>query len=218
MNALSNKLTNRLDGIRTYSVGISVAEVQKVSVTSDLLVDIFECLESSNISDNQMALFFTEVLIPPGKLDSAQEGRLIFRIEKLSRGERQQIRASCYKFLRRFYLQVPNYRNLMLQGLSDSDPMVRMEALLGFETYCKRKDTIVLENFENDSYVSETSMNGPLVYQLRNLALETIERVIRKAFEKVERTEVISNRDIAFWWDWAPYHKWKSNWLRRLIG
>lgn len=218
MNKISTKLTKRLDGIRAYPVGVSAEDVKKLELTSDLIADIFECLDSSEMVDQQMALFYSEVLIAPGTLTESQEDKLISRVRELSRGKTEQIRPSCYKFLRRFRSKVPNYRDLMLEGLKDSDPIVRKEALLGYETYCQPREVAPLEMFENDGYFAEISMNGPLLYELRNLALETIERVIGKTFKKSEKTEAIAGGEVAFWWDWAPYHRWKNSWLNKLIG
>ena len=72
------------------------------------------------------------------------------------------------------------------------------------------KEASPLENFETDNYLAELSMNGPLMYELRNIALETIESVMGKAFKKDEKTEVVPSGEVAFWWDWAPYHAWKK--------
>jgi hypothetical protein len=216
--ALSVKLTQRLNGIRAYPAGISADDIQKLTLTADLVSDIFECLESSEVVDKQMGLFFSEVLFVPGKLDQAQEAKLVARLETLSRGETKQVQAPCFKLLRRFRSKVRDYRGLMLEGLIDSDPMVRKEALLAYETYCQPKEVAPLEKFESDSYLAEISMTGPLIYELRNLALETIERVIGKSFKKSEKTELTSDGEVAFWWDWSPYHASKKSWLNKLFG
>jgi hypothetical protein len=218
MAALSHKLTQRLAGIRAYPVGISEEDIQKLNLTSELVSDIFECLESSEVVDEQMALFFSDVLIGPGKLDEKQESQLLSRLIDLSCSKSQQVQAPCFKLLRRFHPKVPNYRSLMLKGLASSNSMVRKEALLAYETYRQPKETAPLERFENDTYVTELSMNGPLIYELRNLALESIEHVIGKNFKKTEKTEITAAGEAVFWWDWAPYLTWKSGWLNKFLS
>jgi hypothetical protein len=103
----------------------------------------------------------------------------------------------------------------MLNGLKDANPMVRKEALLAYETYRQGKDVTPLETFENDTYIAEDSMGGPLTYELRNLALETIERVIGRTFKKHEKAETLPRGEIAYCWDWAPYHAWKESWTHK---
>jgi hypothetical protein len=83
MDRISTKLTKRLDGIRAYPVKVSAEDVKKLELTPGLIADIFECLDSSEMIDKQMALFFSEVLIAPGKLAESLEDKLISRVRGL---------------------------------------------------------------------------------------------------------------------------------------
>ncbi|HYF37871.1 MAG TPA: hypothetical protein VD994_21390 [Prosthecobacter sp.] len=217
MNRISAKLTDRLGRIRANTVGVSAEDVRKLKLTPTLVEDIFECLESSEMIDKQMALFFSETLIEPGKLTVAQEDKLISLVKDLSQAKIKQVRPACYNFLRKFHIKVPEYRQLMLKGLIDPDPIVRKEALLGYPTYGRPNEVLPLEPFETDSYFAEISMNGPLIFELRNLALETIERTIGKKFTKAEKADTTPDGEVVFWWDWTPYHRWKKHWLNRIF-
>ena len=165
-----------------------------------------------------MALFFCEILLKPGVLAPAEENKFVSKIVTLSQGTYKKIRSSCFKLLRSFHPKVSNYRNLMLEGLKDSDPTVRWEALLSYETYCYPKEVTPLEKFEHDNYCAEMNMSGPLNYELRNLALETIEKVIGENFKKTEKLELTDNKEVSFYWDWTPYHKWKNTWFLNGVG
>jgi len=217
MEKLSTKLTDRLKGIRAYPVGLSADDVQQLSLTRDLVEDILNCLASSDIVDQQMALFFTDILIEPGSIDKNQQANLIAQIIRLSGATGKQVQAPAYKLLARYSSQVPDYRAMMLNGLQNPDPMVRKEALLAHGSYCRAKEVFPLEAFENDNYLTETVMGGPLVYELRNIALEAIERAIGKTFQKSEKSEAQSSGAVAFWWDWTPYHVWKDRWFKKLF-
>jgi hypothetical protein len=217
MEKLSAKLTDRLKSIRAYPVGLSADDVLRLSLTPDLAEDILKCLASSDIVDQQMALFFTDSLIRPGSIGQEQQRNLVAQIIRLSKATGKRVQAPSYKLLARFSSEVPDYRAMMLNGLENPDPMVRKEALLAYGSYCRAKEVAPLEAFENDSYVTETNMGGPLVYEIRNLALETIERVIGRTFQKSEKSEARASGEVAFWWDWTPYHAWKNRWFKRLF-
>ncbi len=210
MARVSDKLKERLNGIRAYPVGLSADDVKRLQLTPDLVEDVLSSLASADVVDQQIALFFSEVLIWPGKINPAHESTLVSRIVDLGRGPTDRVKSSALKMVTRFRASVPDFRSLMMEGLSSSDPMVRKEAVLAYELYCLPKEVAPLERFEHDDYVTETAMGGPLLYELRNLALETIERVIGKNFRKAEKTEARSTGEVAFWWDWSPYHAWKK--------
>lgn len=182
----------------------------RLDVTPDMVEDIFSCLMSEEIADQQIALFFLDVLSEHGRINPTREPNLIGRVIELGREPTGRVRPDALKVLVRYYDSIPNFRPMMLEALKSDNPMVRKQSLLAYGRYCLSKEVAPLEGFEHDSYAAEMAMGGPLIYELRNLALGTIEQVIRKNFRKAERTEARSTGEVVFWWDWAPYHAWKG--------
>ncbi|NJK91340.1 MAG: hypothetical protein HC904_05600 [Blastochloris sp.] len=218
MERLSSKLTRRLDGIRTCQFGISAEDISKLDVDGDLFQDIVECLQSDEFADQQMALLFAETLLTPDSLNLDQARELIYATKQLAASKHGQVHGPALTILGNFQTQVPDYRRIMLDALHDEDPMARRQALVLYSSYCRSRETEPLESFESDTYMAEISMGGPLVYELRNLALETIESVIGKRFKKTEESEALSNGEVVYWWEWKSYHEWKRSWVKRLIG
>ena len=72
----------------------------------------------------------------------------------------------------------PGYRSMMLRCLKDPDPDVSTNALAAYETFLTEKDIPLLLEFQRDDYMSETSMNSPLIYAIRNQALAIIEQLL----------------------------------------
>jgi hypothetical protein len=217
MARVSDRLKDRLNGIRAYPVGLSADDVRQLQLTADLMDDILSSLASDDLVDQQIALFFAEVLVWPQQIGALREKTFVSRIVELCRRPTNPVQSSALHLVSRYHAEVPDFRPLMMNGLLSTDPMVRKEALLAYELYCHPKEVVPLEGFERDDYLTETAMGGPLIYELRNLALETIEHVIRKQFRKTEKTEAQPTGEVAFWWDWAPYHSWKNGFLGRLF-
>ena len=218
MKKISNKLTKRLDLICPTRIGIGYEDVRKIEITPNLWEDIMECLISEKIDDQCIALFFIEAL--GSRLNSANAGfvsKVVEIIEKILKGNAIEAQRNCYRVLPMFKSFFPNYREIMITGLRCSDMTIRWTALGYYKTYCKFREVSLLEPFEYDDYITEIAMAGPCEYMLRNLALEKIESVLGVTFKKFENIKQLSGGTTVYWWDWSPYHKWKKNWLRKLI-
>jgi hypothetical protein len=210
------KLTGRIKN-RT-SIGISEEEVKQLTLTSDLVEDIFQCLNSWKSIDQTFALLFLRSLVYPNTLDYNKEKLLLNRILELMTNSENGVVVSCYELLPRFRQKIPQYRELMLKGLKHDSHVVRERALRYYGTYEQRGDIQLLEAFEMDAFMGEIAMGGPLEYWLRNLALETIEKAIGKTFRKTENIKILPDGRVATWWDWSAYHKWKKSWFRKLFN
>ena len=211
---ISDRLINRLPKERAYKVGISGKDLQGLVLTDDLKADILAAINSVNPTDITYGFFFVEPLLKPGQ-DRQFDNDLLKASLKLLDTKEWGIRDHCISMLVLFGQQLSNYRGLMLKALKDNDPMVRQKAICAYDTFAKPKEYAPLECFENDDYATEVGMGSYLVYELRNQALETIEKVIGRTFNKAEKTEIYKGKAAVFWWDWEPFHVWKDSMWRK---
>lgn len=215
MIGLSEKLTQRLDAVRSFSLGICAEDVKKLGVDAPLIEDVMSCLRSSESADQSIALFFAGALFQRGLLNPDQELELVAAILPLLTNEQLQVNAAALGLLVGFSELVPEYRSIMLAGLVDASPLVRKQALLAFTTYGSLHDIGHLERFESDDYLAETNMGGPLVYELRNLALKEIEVTVGRTFRRHEMTEILETGELAYWWSWSDFRAWSRRPTRR---
>lgn len=217
MTSLRSKLTNRLPKERAYGgTGISSTDLEQLILTEDLKADILESIRSEDMADVRIAFFFAENIPAINTNAQFQQCLVSEALQLLSRSE-WGIKQGCFEILGRYGRQIKSYRELMLGALADIDPEVRRVALRYYKTYAHDSEIEPLEPFEKDSYLTEIGMGSHLIYDLRNQALEIIESVIGKVFTKSEKTEVIKDGNVAFWWDWKPFHEWKNSWLNKLF-
>lgn len=212
---ISDRLTNRLPRERAYKVGISAKDLLGIALTDDVKADILAAIGSDNPTDVKYGFFFAEQLLKPGQ-DPKFDDKLLKISLKLLDGNQVGIKDHCLSMIVLLGQKLNSYRDLMMRALRDNDPLVRRSALLAYPTFSKVKEFAPLEPFERDDYVTEVGMGSHLIYELRNQALETIERVIGRQFRKFEKTEVSKNGVMAFWWDWEPFHKWKNGFWRKM--
>jgi hypothetical protein len=151
------------------------------------------------------------------KLAPSQKSVLVAAaLETLKRDE-WGLREAAATMLVKFGSGLYNLRQVMLPLLKDPTGEVRKEALRSFAAYASRDDLEVLLPFENDGYTSEVGMGSHLIYELRNLALKTIESMIGRQFQNGERTASLPNQTVAFSWDWEPFHKWRKSFWRCVL-
>ena len=210
------KLKARLPSVRSQTVGIAAEDVAAIRFSDDYLGEVVDAITSQNVTDQRIGYFFAEHLVA-GKLSQSQKAVLVAAaLETLKRDE-WGLREAAAALLVKFGPGLCNLRQVMLPLLKDPTGEVRKVALRSFAAYASRDDLEVLLPFENDGYTSEVGMGSHLIYELRNLALETIESMIGRQFKKVERTVSLPNQTVAFWWDWEPFHKWRKSFWRRVL-
>lgn len=212
---ISDRLIKRLPKERAYQVGISGKDFEKIVLTDDLKIDILAALNSSDLTDVRLGLFFAEQLLRPGKYPHFDNDLLQVSLKLLDTKE-WGIKEHCVSIIYLLGQKLNNYRDLMLKALKDDDAMVRYKALYAYHTFAHPKELAPLEQFENDDYVTEVGMGSHLVYELRNQALEMIEKTIGQRFKKHEITEIYKDKNVVFWWDWTPFHEWKKSIWRKI--
>jgi len=197
---IKDRLLNRLSGDREYKVGVSAKDLQGLALTDDLKADILAALSSADLTDVRLGFFFAEQLVTPQQ-DSQFENDLLKISLRLYETNEWNIKSNCVSMFILLGQKLNNYRELMLRALKDGDAQVRRKSLLMYCTFAKPGEIEALEFFENDDYVTEVGMGSHLIYELRNLALETIEKVTNQKFKKFEKTDVYKAKNVVFWWD-----------------
>lgn len=210
------KLKARLPSVRSQAVGISAEDVAAIRFSDDYFSEVVEAITSPNVTDQRIGYFFAKQLAA-GKLSSLQKSALVAAALEALKQNDWILRESAATLLVKFGAGHCDLRQIMLPLLSDPTGVVRKVALRSFPTYASRNDLEVLLPFENDGYTAEVGMGSHLIYELRNLALETIESMIGRQFKKGERTVSLPNQTVAFWWDWEPFHKWRKSFWRRVL-
>lgn len=215
----SDRLVKKVKFYQSSPVGYSIEDIGKIPITTELVKDIFECLRSSDVSELKSGLWFAQ-----GVLDSNPPKELLFflvaELPKWMTSQDDNVRWRALSLLIRLRENFPNYRSLMIKCLQDVDPEVRIDALAAYSTFLTDKDIPILLEFQRDDYMSETSMNSPLVYLIRNQALEIIEQLCGQKFPKHENVKLLEIGQSVYWWDWKPFLDWwdsrQSKW--RLWG
>jgi hypothetical protein len=102
----------------------------------------------------------------------------------------------------------------MLKYLSSADLGLRKRALFHYESYCRKGEIEPLLPFQHDTNASDIRMGGPWVYELRDLALRTIENVVGQQFLTRSCKEPYLGSEVS-WRDWAPFRRWYAAQVKR---
>ncbi|MBI5385969.1 MAG: HEAT repeat domain-containing protein [Verrucomicrobia bacterium] len=209
--AASDRLIERANQVGAGSTGISVADMARIPLTSDLIGEIEECLSSPDVAELKWGLWFANGILgsnPPQEFVKA----LLPRARAWLKHENWDVRDRALNIIIHLRENYRNYREVMLEMLQDPEPVVRWHALRECRTFLTRKDIPALLVFQNDKYMAETEMGSPLVYAIRNDALAAIETLCGKPFTKSEKVEPGEAGRMVYWWDWKPFLDW---WSRR---
>ena len=202
------RLFEHSNPFQTGKFGPSIEDIGCIPITNILLADLANALQSNDTTDRDVALFFCEALL----VKHPQSAELIAAVAPII----YKFICSDDKFLP--YSAVPafihlkdrfkDYRERMLQFLTNSESAACTRALEASETFLYPNEIQPLIAFQNDTEVSETEkMGGPWRYMRRDMALGKIERMIGQSFAKYESSESKEDK-VIFWWDWAPFLEW----------
>lgn len=194
--------------------GAALHNIYKIGVSETVLSEIRLCLESEDSLDNSTGLYYFIGLLQkysPNEFDQSFIEFVIKEIpvilERKTLGQERYYALILFDFFRNYY---PSYRKKMLEFLKSDDLGDRKMALVKYKNYCYPQEVEPLLIFASDDIVTESSMCGPLSYELRNQALETISEVTGKNFmirELKERHPDWGN-DYVSWYDWQPFWEW----------
>jgi HEAT repeat protein len=211
------KLKARLPSLRSQTTGISAEDVASIQFNDEYFREIVDAITSPNEKEQRIGYFFAEHLAPE-ILSQPQKAALVTAAIATLKREEWGLREAAAALLVKFGSGLCDLRQLMVPLLEDKTGAVRKIALRSFPIYAARDDLALLLDFENDDYTSEVGMGGHLIYELRNLALETIESMTGRQFKKIQRQDSPLNKKVALWWDWDPYHKWRKSYWRSFLS
>jgi hypothetical protein len=194
----------------SYGVGISEGQIKELALTDEIKNDIIDAIESEESSQVLIGLFFAKnITVQQADIDFID--RVVSRSEKIYRNSKLQVQQSALSALIRFRHRVHGYRELMLSALIEDNPLVRRNALTAHSSFLEPKEFRPLERFEFDESIGEYRMGSYKSYDLRNLGFETIEKIVGATFVRIERSEIIKDNAVVFWWDWCSFHQWKRS-------
>ena len=209
-SSASDRLIERTRPFKKHRYGLGLQDVAAIPVDLDTINDIQECLGSADVDELRWGLFFSLGLLHGKRqIDDALTRNLIRGLPEWLKHRDARIRSAAIPILFELRNAVPNFAQQMVESLTDTDAEVREFALRNAHLFINRKDIHRLLPFRTDPYAAETELGGPLIYVLRNLALEQIENILRKRFPKSELSE-LDNHEVRFWWDWEPFLAWWS--------
>lgn len=206
-------------------MGGNIRDLAKVPISPELLADIKTCINS----EDHLAIGSGLYVLKGVTLGSGEVKPLAIRVEVLPRdfltfliSRIEQLldhpfRPIVYRAIDwygQFWDHYPNYRERMLKFLASDDLGQREGAMKYYLTYAKPGEVEPLLRFRHDDYAGETRPLGPWEYELRNKALDLIEKQLGCTFPRVQRSEPYApggKGARVIWYDWTPFLEW---WLK----
>jgi hypothetical protein len=194
--------------------GTALQNIHKIGLDSLIVSEIKTCIESGSYLDVSTGLYFLIGLLQKYKLHDFGDDFIHYLVDRLPvllknniKGQAKYYALKLFIWLKDYYA---NYRETMLSFLNSHDLGDRTQALESYETYCKPKEIEPLLKFQQDDYIAELAMCGPLEYKLRNLALEKISNLTGQNFllNKIKESHPKWGNDYVSWYDWEPFLKW----------
>lgn len=187
-----------------------IRDLAHVPLSPELLSDIKVCVSSNDHLAIVSGLYVLKGLLIEKAIEDLPKdfkAFLVKRIEELLDHPVGPVvfdAIDWYGQLRDCY---PNYRDRMLEFLASEDLGRRKFALRYFPAYAKQGEVEPLLRFRNDDYAGEVRPMGDWEYELRNRALELVEKQLGKGFPRILRSEPHEGTRVT-WYDWAPVLEW----------
>lgn len=198
--AMQEQLGIRLDYHNLYRLGLD----------QELIDDLTACLESTVVLDITKGLYFLSGLLYKYKLDdfgSSFKSFLIRRIGELIDHSDLRVKYRTISIFAFLSSNFPDYRKIMMGFLAAEDLGLRQKALYHYETFCRAGEIEPLLRFEQDDYAGELGMLGDYFYELRDMALNKIEKQLGRSFPKRRLSQPYDGRTVS-WYDWKPFLEW----------
>jgi hypothetical protein len=211
MATASERLLARLPKQDSPFVGVD--DIATLECDQAVAEDILLCVYSTDVLEIVWGLWFVLGLAGVGKLNDELANIVARQLPSIiGLGSADSSNAGARECALELGValrnRLPKYRELMLESLSDPVVGIRHVALQNCTTFLEKNELEPLLIFKDDPYIMETSMSGPLVYSLRDLALSKIESIVGKHFETSRRSQVLDDGAIVSWRDWAPFLRW----------
>lgn len=209
-------LQDQLEG-QLGSKSCGIRDLAHVPLSLELLSDVKTCVSSDDHLAIVSGLYVLKgLLIGKGIDDLPKDFKafLVKRVEELLDHPIGPVAFDAIDWYGQLRDSYPNYRDRMLKFLASEDLGRRKFALRYFPTYAKQGEVEPLLRFRNDDYAGEVRPMGDWEYELRNRALELVEKQVGKGFPRIVRSEPYEGTRVT-WYDWAPVLEW---WLANNAG
>lgn len=198
---------------------LSKTDIQKMPLDSQVISEIKKSLSSNDRDDITTGFLFFNSLLEVNKPSQFGEGFYEFLIVKVRELIKHESKYVCYQALEVLVWLKDNfsdYRNIMIGYLKSDDLGFKRIALYNYESFSEEKEVTPLLRFNTDDYAAEKSMNSDLVYELRDVALDKIGKVVGKHFCSSRVNEPFDGTVVS-WYDWTQFWEWwgqeKANYL-----
>jgi hypothetical protein len=203
-----------------------IRDLANVPITKELLADIKTCISSEDHLAIGSGLYVLKgVMRGTGEVKPLATRVydvlpydfykfLISRIEQLLDHPFNPVVYDAMDWYGQFWDRYPDYRERMLKFLASDDLGRREGAIKYYLTYAKPGEVEPLLHFRNDDYAGETRPLGDWEFELRNKALDLIEKQLDRTFPRIQRNEPYApggKGARVIWYDWAPFLEW---WLK----
>ena len=187
-------------------------ELDAISVDKTDWEHVETCLRSDHPWDINAALFFLQHIsisdrYELGNLPFGLTDLLVSLIPIFMNRTEVNVRYLAQTYFVVFRQCFPQYREKMLELLNSEDMEDRRRPLYNYDTFCHPGEISPLIKFKDDESVTQAGMMGPWVYEFRNLALETIEKMLSRQFDKPLKQAPYEDTTVS-WYDWSAFLKW----------
>lgn len=231
MNASETAARQRLEALQDRlecelgAASRGIRDLARVPLTDELLADIKTCIGSNDhlaigsglyvlkgvmLGAGEAKLLATRTEVLPRNFMTF----LISRIEQLLDHPFEPVVYDAMDWYGQFHHLYPRYRERMMKFLASTDLGCREVAMKYYLTYAEPGEVQPLLRFRNDDYAGETRPLGDWEYELRNRALDLIEKQLGRTFPRIQRNEPYApggRGARVIWYDWTPFLEW---WLK----
>ena len=195
--------------------GLTNENIAHLKVDEYLVREVIDCFRSEDEEDIMVALRFAECLGSWSSfrqsvgLSLLQLSRLIWDVLSHKNSAVRLCAIGAFAALGNYY---PDFREVMLSLLRSADLQIQTDALSRGHTFLDGSHIRNLQVFRDDITVCQTSSaDGDWRYVLRDLALETAERIVGRSFECGTKSEMREGKLVS-WRCWKSF----DHWLERL--
>lgn len=198
------------DSISIDTTALTNSVIQKLGVSSEITQGIQKCLSSDFQSDISTGFLFLNALLGNNQPKIFGDDFFRFLVDRLEKLLEHESKYVCYQTLELYIWlkdNYPNYKDVLRKYIFSDDLGYRKIALYHCESFVNEKELSPLIRFSQDDYAAEKGMNSELFYELRDLALEKISKLVGKQFCGIRLSES-HDGTVVSWYDWAPFYEW----------